>query len=151
MIEIVSHNHASELISLSGGYLEQSESENNRPLGYVYKLAEDPHAYDSEPPLLLSVLEHGKAIGVAMVIPPYGSIILSRIGTKVETAVVQLVRYLREIDVQISGIIGPAAEAQAFSDCWVEGMLDVSARISMRLRIFEARSVANLPLSPGKF
>lgn len=150
MIEIISHNQASELISLSGAYLEQDESENNRPLGYAYRLAEDPHAYDSEPPLLLSILEQGKAVGVAMMIPLYGGIILSRIGTKVEAAVVQLVRYLREIDVQISGIIGPVAEAQAFSDCWVEGMLDVSARISMRMRIFEARSVANLPLSPGK-
>ena len=150
MIEIVSHNHASELISLSGAYLEQDESENNRPLGHAYRLAEYPHAYDSEPPLLLSILEHGKAVGVAMVIPPYGSIILSRIGTKVEAAVVQLVRYLCEIDAQISGIIGPTTEAQAFSDCWVEGTLDVSARISMRLRIFEARSVADLPLSPGK-
>ena len=85
-----------------------------------------------------------------MMIPSYGGIILSRIGTKIEVAVVPLVRYLREIDVQISGIIGPAVEAQAFSDCWVEGMLDVSARISMRMRIFEARSVADLPLSPGK-
>ena len=57
MIEIISHNHASELISLSGAYLEQDESENNRPLGYAYRLAEDPHAYDSEQPLLLSILE----------------------------------------------------------------------------------------------
>lgn len=150
MIEITTHDHPNELISLSGAYLEQSESENNRPLGYAYRLAEYPDAYDSEPPLLLSILEHGKTVGVAMRIPPYSGIILSRIGTKVEAAVIQLVRYLREIDVQISGIIGPAAEAQAFSDCWVEGMLDVSVRISMRMRISEARSVANLPLSPGK-
>lgn len=149
MIKIQSHSHASELISLSGAYLEQDESENNRPLGYAYRLAEDPHAYAPEPPLLLSVLEHGKAVGVAIMMRPY-RIIVSRIGTNIKVAVVPLVRHLREIDVQISGIIGPAAEAQAFSDCWVEGMLDVSARISMRMRIFETRSVANLPLSPGK-
>ena len=149
MIEITTHDHANELISLSGAYLEQDESENNRPLGYAYRLAEDPHAYASEPPLLLSILEHGKAVGVAIMTRPY-RIIVSRIGTNVEAAVVPLVRHLREIDVQISGIIGPAAEARAFSDCWIEGMLDVSARISMRMHIFEARSVANLSLSPGK-
>ena len=40
MIEIISHTHASELISLSGDYLEQNESENNRSLGYAYRLAE---------------------------------------------------------------------------------------------------------------
>ena len=150
MIEIISHTHASELISLSGAYLEQNESENNRPLGYAYRLAEYSPAHDSEPPLLLSILEHREAVGVAIMIPPYGNIILSRIDTDIQNAAVHLVRHLREIDVQISGIIGPAAEAQAFSDCWVEGMLDVSARISMRMRIFEARSVANLPLSPGR-
>ena len=32
MIEIISHNHASELVSLSGAYLEQNESENNTVL-----------------------------------------------------------------------------------------------------------------------
>ena len=32
MVEIRSHNHASELISLSGTYLEQHESENNLPM-----------------------------------------------------------------------------------------------------------------------
>ena len=149
MIEIISHNHASELISLSGAYLEQNESENNRPLGYAYRLAEYPSIPDSEPPVLFSILEHGKAVGVG-VISAYGQIALSRIGTHVEAAVHQLVRRLREIDVRISGVIGPTAEAQAFSEGWVGGMLDVSANISMRLRLFEARSVANLPLSPGK-
>lgn len=150
MIEIISHNHTSELISLSGTYLEQNESENNRPLGYAYRLAEGSDNYTSEPPLLLSILEHGKAVGVAIMLPSYGGITLSRIGTSIGTAVVRLVRHLRGIDVQIPGIIGPTAEAQAFSDCWVEGMSGVSAKVAMRLRVFEARSVANLPLSPGK-
>ena len=150
MVEIISHPHASELISLSGTYLEQNESENNRPLGYAYKLAEGSDNYNAEPPLLLSILEHGKTVGVAIMFRSDSSITLSRIDTRIGTTIVPLVRHLREIDVQISGIIGPAAETQAFSDCWVEGMLDVSARISMRMRVFEAKSVANLPLSSGK-
>ncbi|RKU08380.1 hypothetical protein C6503_23015, partial [Candidatus Poribacteria bacterium] len=65
MVEIIFHNHASELISLSGVYLEQNESENNRVLGLAYKLAEAPHHQDSEPRLLLSILEQGKVVGVA--------------------------------------------------------------------------------------
>ena len=44
-LEIISHNHASELISLSGAYLEQNESENNLPIGLAYRLAEDPYYY----------------------------------------------------------------------------------------------------------
>ena len=90
MIEIISHTHACELISLSGAYLEQNESENNRPLGYAYRLAEGPDNYDPEPPLLLSILEHREAVGVAIMIPPYGSIILSRIDTDIQNAAVHL-------------------------------------------------------------
>ena len=149
MIEIISHNHASELISLSGAYLEQNESENNLPLGYAYMLAEAPHDPDAEPPLLLSILDQGKPIGVAIMIPRW-RMILSKIGTEVQPAIVHLVRHLREMDVRIPEVSGPAAETQAFSDCWVEGTRGISSKITMRMRLFEARTVADLPLSPGK-
>ena len=149
MIEIISHNHASELISLSGAYLEQNEGENNLPIGLAYRLAEDPYYYTSELPLLLSILEQGSVVGVVVMTPPK-RIILSRIDTDIQTAIVPLVRHLREIDVQIPGVVGPAAAAQTFADCWVEDMPGVSVKLSKRMRVFEARSVADLPLSPGK-
>ena len=149
MIKIISHNHASELISLSGAYLEQNESENNLPLGLAYRLAEDPYYYGSELPLLLSILEQGRVVGVSLMTPPK-RIILSRINANVQATIVHLVDHLREIDSQIPGAVGPEAEAQAFSEYWVEGMLDVSASIDKRMRVFEAREVADLPLSPGK-
>ena len=149
MIEIISHNHASELISLSGAYLEQNESENNRVLGLAYKLAEASHYQDSEPRLLLSILEQGKAVGVAIMVPWWQSI-LSKFGTQVRPAMTHLVRHLREVDVQIPKIHGPAPEAQIFADCWVEAMPGVSTEVTMRMRTFEARAVADLPLSLGK-
>ncbi len=149
MIEIQSHDHASELISLSEAYLEQNESENNLPIGLAYRLAEDPHYYGPESPLLLSILEQGKVVGVAVRTPPH-RIILSRIDTNIQVAIVHLIRYLRGIDTRIPGGVGPAAEAQAFSDCWIEDEHSVSPRIVMRLRVFEARQVTDLPLSQGK-
>ena len=149
MIEIISHNHASELISLSGAYLEQNESENNRVLGLAYKLTEAPHYQDSEPRLLLSILEHGKAVGVAIMVPWWQSI-LSKFGTQIQPAMAHLVRHLREADVQIPKIHGPAPEAQVFADCWVEAIPGVSTEVAMRMRTFEARAVADLPLSQGK-
>ena len=149
MIKIISHNHASELISLSGAYLEQNESKNNLPIGLAYRLAEDPYYYGSELPLLLSLLAQGKVIGVAVMTPPK-RIILSKIDMKIQPAVEQLVRHLRGIDAQIPGVVGPMAEAQTFSDCWVDGIDGVSAKIDKRMRVFEARSVMELPLSPGK-
>ncbi|MDE0011118.1 MAG: GNAT family N-acetyltransferase [Candidatus Poribacteria bacterium] len=149
MVEIRSHSQAGELISLSGAYLEQNECENNLPIGLVYRLAEDPYYYGSELPLLLSILEHGRVVGVVVMTSPK-RIVLSRIDTDIQAAIVHLVRHLRRIDVQIPGVVGPAVEAQTFSDAWVEGMLGVSVRLSRRMRVFEAKTVANLPLSLGK-
>lgn len=149
MVEIITHTHANELISLSGAYLEQNECENNLPIGLAYRLAEDPYYYGYELPLLLSILKQGRVVGVVVMTPPK-RIVLSRIDTDIQAAVVHLVHHLRQIDVQIPGAVGPAVEAQAFSDCWVEGVPGVSTSISRRMRVFEARSTANLPLSPGK-
>ena len=149
MVEIISHTHASELISLSGAYLEQNESENNLPIGLAYRLAEDPYYYGSELPLLLSLLVPGKVIGVAVMTPPK-RIILSRISANIHTTIVHLVDHLREIDAQIPGVVGPEAAAQTFSDCWIDGIEGISAKMDRRMRVFEARSVMDLPLSPGK-
>ena len=150
MIEIIPHNHASELISLSENYLEQNESENNLPIGLAYRLAEDPHYYGPELPLLLSILKQGKVVGVVLMTPPH-RIILSRISTEVQTAIVHLIHHLREIGVQIPGVVGPVSEAQTFADCWLEDLCCVSSKTAMRTRVFEARKTADIPLSPGKF
>ena len=149
MIEIISHNHASELISLSGDYLEQNESEHNLPIGLAYRLAENPYYYTSALPFLLSILEQGRVVGVAVITPPR-KIILSKIDTDIQTAVACLVDHLRGTDVRIPGVVGPAVEAQTFSDCWVKSGIDVSAKLNKRMRAFEARTVANLPLSLGE-
>ena len=149
-IEIRSHNHTSELISLSGTYLEQNESENNLPIGLAYKLSEAPHYYGSKSPLLLSILEDERVVGVAIMTPPR-RIILSKIDTEVRVAMRQLVHHLRRINKRIPGVVGPAAEAQAFSACWLEDMPGVSSRIARRMCVFEARKVADVPLSPGSY
>lgn len=149
MIKIISHNHASELISLSGAYLEQNESENNLPIGLAYRLAEDPYYYGSELPLLLSILEHGRVVGVSLMTPPK-RIILSRIDANIQPVIVSLVRHLREIDIQIPGVVGPETETQTFSEYWIEDIIGISAKIDKRMRVFEARGIADLPLSPGE-
>ena len=149
MIEILSHEDASELISLSGAYLELHESENNLPIGLAHMLAKNPLYYGSELPLLLSILERGSAVGVVVMTPPR-RIVLSKIETGLEVAMVELIRFLRGIDAPIPGVVGPAAEAQAFSDCWAQTVPSVTSRVTTRLRVFEARKVADVPLSAGK-
>ena len=149
MIEIISHNHASELISLAGAYLEQRESENSLPIGLAYRLAEDPHYYGSELPLLLSILEQGRVVGVSLMTPPH-RIILSRIDTSVQVAIIHLIRHLCKIGAQIPGVAGPASEAQVFVDCWVKDLRNVLSKVVLRSRVFEARKATDVPLSPGK-
>ena len=149
MIEIRSHNHASELISLSGSYLERHESENNLPIGLVYKLSEAPDYYGSKSPLLLSILEQESVVGVVIMTPPR-RIILSRIDTDVLAATTHIVDHLRRTNTRTPGVVGPSVEAQAFSDCWVEGAFGVSARVAIRMRVFEARKVADMFGSPGR-
>ena len=149
MVEILSHDDASELISLSGAYLELNESENSLPIGLAYTLAKNPLHFGSEPLLLLSILEQGRPVGVVVMTPPR-RIILSRMDTRVEVAMVHLMRFLRGTDTPIPGVVGPAAEAQAFSDCWAESVPGGSPRVAMRMRVFEVRKVADVPLSPGK-
>ena len=149
MIEILSHEDASELISLSGAYLELHESENNLPIGLAHMLAKNPLYYGSELPLLLSILERGSAVGVVVMTPPR-RIVLSKIETGLEVAMVELIRFLRGIDAPIPGVVGPAAEAQAFSDCWAQTVPGVTSGVTTRLRVFEVRKVADVPLSAGK-
>ncbi len=148
MVEIIHHANASKLISLSGACLELHESENNLPIGLAHALAKDPLRYGPEPPLFLSVLEQNSPVGVAVMTPPR-RIVLSKFVANIKGAMVHLVRYLLETDASIPGVVGPASEAQAFSDCWVEAVPSASPREAMRMRVFEARTVADVPLSPG--
>ena len=146
MVEIIHHADASELIALAGACLEAHESENNLLLGLAYALAEDPLRYGPEPPLLLSVLEQGSAIGAAVMTPPR-RIILSKFVAN--GAIAHLVRHLLATEASIPGIVGPAAEAQAFAACWAKAVPSAAPKGTMRMRVFEARAVADVPLAAG--
>lgn len=147
MPEIIHHASASELIALSGACLEARESENNLPLGLAYALAKDPLRYGPEPPLLLSVLEQGEVVGMAVMTPPRRLVLSTFVANGV---MAHLVRYLLKTDALIPGVVGPASQAQAFSACWAEAVPSASPRVAARMRVFEARTVAAVPLSAGE-
>lgn len=146
MPEIIHHASASELLELSGACLEARESENNLPLGLAYALAKDSRRYGPEPPLLLSVLEQGEVVGVAVMTPPRRLVLSTFVANE---GMAHLVRYLLKTDALIPGVVGPASQAQAFSDCWAEAVPSASPRAAARMRVFEARTVADVPLSAG--
>ena len=149
MYDIVQHDHADELLALSGAFLEKRESENNLPLGLAHTLAGDPFYYGDDPPLLLSILDSGDPVGVAVRSPPH-RIVLSILDTEVDGAVERLVRYLQSGKVRVPGVVGPEAEARSFSCQWTSTFPACSAIPRKRLRIFEARSVIDVPLAPGR-
>ena len=149
MHEIVQHDHAQELITLSGPCLVLRESENNLPLGLAHTLARDPRYFGDDRPLLLSILKNGIPIGAAVRTPPR-RIVLSRFDTEIEVAVNRLVQHLRSNQMLVPGVVGPERESQSFADCWSEAIPGLAATISTRLRVFEARSVVDVPLAPGR-
>ena len=149
MIEILTHDRAEDLISQTAAYLELHESEHNLPLGLMYGLAGNPQRYGVEPPVMLSVLDEDRAVGMAIM--THGrKLILSRFDVKTEDATVPLVRYLRMNEVSLPGVVGPEEEARVFSDSWVDAVTGASSRLSMRMRAFEIREVADVPVSGGK-
>ena len=148
MYDVVQHGHARELLARSGACLEKRESENNLPYGLAHTLARDPRYYGDEPLLLLSIEESGSPVGVAVRTPPL-RIVLSRFDLDIEAAMDRLVGFLRDNGVQFPGIVGPESEARCFADAWVKANPGLAAAISTRLRVFEARSVVDVPLAPG--
>ncbi len=148
MHEIVQHDHAQDLLTLSGPCLESRESENNLPLGLAHTLARDPRYFGDDPPLLLSILENGIPVGVAVRTPPR-KIVLSRFDAEIEAAVNRLVKHLRSNPMMVPGIVGPERESQCFADRWSEAIPGLAATISTRLRVFEARRIVDVPLAPG--
>ncbi len=149
MYDIVQHDHADELLALSGAFLEKRESENNLPLGLVHTLAGDPYYYGDDPPLLLSILDNGDPVGVAVRSPPH-RIVLSIYDTKIDDAVDRLIRHMQRGKVRVPGVSGPEAEARCFSSQWMRTFPGCSAIPRKRLRVFEARSVIDVPLAPGR-
>lgn len=148
MIEILSHERAEDLISNTAAYLELRESEHNLPLGLMYGLAGNPQRFGVEPPVMLSVLDAGRVVGMA-IMTQGRKLILSRFETKTEDAVVPLVRHLHMNEIPIPGVVGPEEEARVFSDFWVEAVSGASSILTMRMRAFEIREIACVPLSEG--
>ena len=148
VIEIFSHDSADDLISNTAAYLEVRESEHNLPLGLMYGLAGNPQRFGVEPPVMLSILDRARAVGMA-IMTQGRKLILSRFDVRTEDAVRPLVRHLHANEVSVPGVVGPEEEARAFSDRWAEAVPCASSRLTMRMRAFEIREVADVPLSQG--
>ena len=80
---------------------------------------------------------------------PPRRIILSKFVANVKGAISHLVRHLLEMDASLPGVVGPASEAQAFAACWAEAVPSAAPKETMRMRVFEARTVAAVPLAAG--
>lgn len=147
-MEILSHERAEDLISKTAAYLELHESEHNLPLGLMYGLVGNPRRLGDEPPVMLSVMDEGRAVGMA-IMTQGRKLILSRFDVKPADAVVPLVCHLHLNEVSVPGVVGPEEEARAFSDSWVKAVPGASSRLTMRMRAFEIRAVSDVPLSAG--
>lgn len=149
MIDIISHDNADDLISQTAAYLELNESEHSLPLGMMYGLAGSPLRDDDDPPLLVSIRDRRRVVGMA-IMTQGRKLVLSRIDAGIEDAVERLICHLRTNDVSMPGVVGPSAEARAFSNGWAGTANGISSSLAMSMRVFEIREVAAVPLSEGE-
>ena len=149
MIDIISHDNADDLISHTAAYLELNESEHSLPLGMMYGLAGSPLRDDDGPPLLVSIRDRGRVVGMA-IMTQGRKLVLSRIDAGIEDAAERLICHLRTNDVSIPGVVGPSAEARAFSNGWAGTANGISSSLAMSMRVFEISEVAAVPLSEGE-
>jgi len=131
----------------AGCMLYASESVNNLILGVSERLVREPNAYQN--PFFGVVEDDDGCVILAAVMTPPHNLILGGI-EDFEPAVSTLVAHFQEHPIAIPGVIGPKRIAAQFVKVWLQKRKQ-AARISMRQKVYECRSV-HLPLMPlGRF
>ena len=149
LIRIRSYDSAADFLADSRVCLERRECENNLPLGFAGRFASRPASSAPDGLLLMGMLgEEGVTLGVAVMTPPR-KMILSRIDGDLKAAVAALAGYLQRAQVQLPGVIGPSAEAEAFAGSWTRLSNGGDWEIDARLCVFECRQVNDINLTRG--
>ena len=127
--------------------LLEHEAENNLMLGVVGALARQKpgtaSAY-SAPPLLGTVEQGDRVVAAVMMTPPH-KLVLTRSPLVVECVVGRL----RELGVDLPGVLGPKETADLFAVTWARasGLRAVSAK---SMRIYQLDRVTPAPAVPGR-
>jgi len=132
-VRVERHRDASSFLAQAGEFLLAREAEHNLLVGLSERLRSEPRIY-GEDPYMAVALDGDKVVAVALRTPPH-NLILSEVGD--EAALEPLASDVHSVFDSLPGTIGPCSATERFARIW-EARTGVSARISMKERIYEA-------------
>ena len=134
---------ASAFLDEAGSLLRAAEAENNLILGLANRLMTDP---EFEGPSYYAVVhDGGKVVAAALRTSPPRKLLLTQAPAGALEPLLGDV-----LDLQPSGVVGPAEMARAFASLWSE-RTGVASSVHTNLCIYQLDKVETVPQPPGRF
>ncbi len=151
-MEITFFDSASEFLHLVRPALDKDEAANNLMYGLALRLEKAPARFQQPPyrwpPLLAAVLDDGELAAAALMTPPFNIIVFSPLSASAE-GLAFLARDLHTRGWSMPGVLGPSADALAFTGAWA-AETGATWRPGMVERCYELRQVVPPPQPPGR-
>lgn len=113
MIEIVRDDSVETFLKEASPLLYKFEAANSLMLGLSESLLTTPQEH---PPLLIRIVENGQTVSAAIQTPPRNLVI-----TISSRAILdKLSKFLKEINADFPGVVGPAQESELFASFWAK-------------------------------
>jgi len=142
------HADADSLLAVARETLLAQEAVNGLILGICSRLAAGG-AYSDAPPFLGTV-ESGRGLELVAVMTPPHKLLLHTPDQVEDASLALLADHLLSTGVPVPGVSAPEGPARRFAEVWC-ARTGATARLGMRLCIYELRQVQPLPLPRGEF
>jgi predicted GNAT family acetyltransferase len=131
-----------DFLKQAGSLLYSDEATNSLMLGLCDNIshAKLPSAHQ---PIFIRVLKDGRTVTAAVQTPPRNLVITYAAAEELEF----LAKYLKELDAELPGVVGPAQETEAFSIIWA-GLSGKKAKLGMNQKIYKIDKVV-IPNTAG--
>jgi uncharacterized protein len=148
-MKIKTYESPSDLLLKVERVLVEKEAENNLPLGLLKKLQKEEekkgfHPKDAKPFLALGENKAGEVEFVMVQTPPHNLVICGN-----ETAVDSMVKWLKENNVTIPGVVGCRPLVEKFAEAWKQET-NSQAQIFMNQRIYKLETLKEFPRRKGR-
>lgn len=131
---------------IAGDFLLSNEVVNNLGLGILYSLVRNSTTYSN--PFLAVVSDDASPVLVMIMTPPHNLFIYGE-GTKTSEAISLAISHIKELEIDVPGVLGPVALANEFAQAWAN-MFGSTLTVAMEQRIYELQKVNPVPINNGK-
>lgn len=131
-----------EFLEQAGPLLYRDEATNSLMLGLCGNILRAKES-SKTPPVFVRILKDGSTVTAAVQTPPMNLVITFAKTDELEC----LAKFLKETHVEFPGVVGPAAESEAFSTIWSK-LSGRSRRLGMAQKIYKIEKVV-IPSTMG--